>query len=106
MGACSGMVGFLCFLGLIGPPLWLLMLLRVLATWLRSRSGVILLTCFLDGVSDGYDAVEVVSSPDHPSVWTDGSLVLDRVSGVSASGVGVLCSPVREQLDWLSVWSC
>ena len=30
-----------------------------------------------------FDAVEAASLlPDHPSVWTDGSLVLDRVTGV------------------------
>ena len=26
--------------------------------------------------------------PDHPNVWTDGSLVLDQVTGVSSSGSG------------------
>ena len=26
--------------------------------------------------------------PDHPDVWTDGSLVLDRLTGVSSSGSG------------------
>ena len=26
--------------------------------------------------------------PDHPDVWTDGSLVLDRLAGVSSSGSG------------------
>ena len=26
--------------------------------------------------------------PDHPNVWTDGSLVLDRVPGIFASGAG------------------
>ena len=41
------------------------------------------------GPSFGYDVVEVVSSlPDHPNVWTDGNLVLDQVTGVSASGAG------------------
>ena len=41
------------------------------------------------GPSDGYDEVEVASSlPDHPNVWTDGGLVLDQVTGVSASGAG------------------
>ena len=29
--------------------------------------------------------------PDHPDVWTDGSLVLDRVTGVSSSGAGFFC---------------
>ena len=28
----------------------------------------------------------VSSLPDHPDVWTDGSLVLDRLAGVSSSG--------------------
>ena len=41
------------------------------------------------GPSDGYDEVEVASTlPDHPNIWTDGSLVLDRVTGISASGAG------------------
>ena len=33
--------------------------------------------------------------PDAPIVWTDGSLVLDQVTGVSSSGAGVFCSSVR-----------
>ena len=38
---------------------------------------------------DEFDAVEAASLlPDHPNVWTDGSLVLDRVTGVSSSGAG------------------
>ena len=38
---------------------------------------------------DEYDRVEVASSaPDHPNVWSDGSLVLDQVTGVSSSGAG------------------
>ena len=41
------------------------------------------------GPSDGYDEVEAASwMPDHPNVWTDGSLVLDRVTGISSSGAG------------------
>ena len=32
--------------------------------------------------------VAVSSLPDHPDVWTDGSLVLDRLTGVSSSGSG------------------
>ena len=36
-----------------------------------------------------FDAVEAASLlPDYPNVWTDGSLVLDRVTGVSFSGAG------------------
>ena len=43
--------------------------------------------------SDEYDeAVAASSMPDHPNVWTDGSLVLDRIIGVSPSGAGFFCS--------------
>ena len=36
---------------------------------------------------DEYDWVEVASLVrDHPNVWSDGSLVLDQVTGVSSSG--------------------
>ena len=36
-----------------------------------------------------FDAVEASSLlPHHPNVWTDGSLVLDRVTGVSSAGAG------------------
>ena len=39
--------------------------------------------------SDGFDAVEAASRvPDAPEVWTNGSLVLDQVTGVSSSGAG------------------
>ena len=39
--------------------------------------------------SDEFDLLEAASSvPDHPNVWTDGSLILDRVTGVSSSGAG------------------
>ena len=49
------------------------------------------------GPSDGYDVVEVASSmPDHPNVWTDGSLVLDRVTGISASGAGFFAHSSEE----------
>ena len=92
------MVGFLCFLELIWPPLGLLMLLRVPATWLRSRSGVFLHNLLAEwGPSDGYDEFEVASfMPDHPIVWTDGSLVLDRVTGISASGAGFFAHSSEE----------
>ena len=37
----------------------------------------------------GYDQVAVSPLvPDHPNVWTDGSLVLDKVAGISSSGAG------------------
>ena len=36
-----------------------------------------------------FDAVEASSLlPDHPNVWSDGSFVLDRVTGVSSAGAG------------------
>ena len=36
---------------------------------------------------DGYDQVAVSCLvPDHPNVWTDGSLILDKVAGISSSG--------------------
>ena len=41
------------------------------------------------GLPDGKDSVEDASLvPDHPNVWSDGSLVLDQVTGVSSSGAG------------------
>ena len=41
------------------------------------------------GPSDGYDEVEAASCmPDYPNVWTDGCLVLDRITGISSSGAG------------------
>ena len=37
----------------------------------------------------GFDAVEAASLlPASPTIWTDGSLVLDQVTGVSSSGAG------------------
>ena len=44
--------------------------------------------------SDDFDHDMAASSlPDHPDVWTDGSLVLDRLTGVSTSGSWFFCSP-------------
>ena len=38
---------------------------------------------------DGYDPVTVSCIvPDYPNVWTDGSLILDKVAGISSSGAG------------------
>ena len=75
------------------PPLGLLMLLRVLVTLLRLRLVVGILTEW--SLPDGYDRVQVASLvPDHTNVWSDGSLVLDRVTGVSSSFAGFLRSPV------------
>ena len=35
---------------------------------------------------DGVEAASLI--PDHPNVWSDGSLVLSQVTGVSSSGAG------------------
>ena len=44
--------------------------------------------------SDDFDRDIAVSSVlDHPDVWADGSLVLDRLTGVSSSGSVFFCSP-------------
>ena len=44
-------------------------------------------------LSDEFDRDSAASSlPDHPDVWTDGSLVLDHLTGVSSSGSGLLIS--------------
>ena len=38
---------------------------------------------------DGFDADEVSTRvPDAPTVWSDGSLILDSTTGVSAAGAG------------------
>ena len=79
------MVGFLCSLVLMVPPLGQLVRLRVQVTLLRLR--LVVITEW--SPSDGYDEVEAASlMPDHPNVWIDGSLVLDQVTGVSSSGAG------------------
>ena len=72
------------------PLLGLLMLLIVPVVWLSLRLAGILLVFLLRGVSlFDFDAVDAASLlPDHPNVWTDGSFVLDRVTGVSAAGAG------------------
>ena len=66
------------------------MLLRVLLTWLKLRLVITLQEWFLNGSpSVGYDQVAVSSVvPDHPNVWTDGSLVLDKVAGISSPAAG------------------
>ena len=38
---------------------------------------------------DGFDAGEVSTRmPYSPKVWSDGSLILDKVAGISSSGAG------------------
>ena len=53
--------------------------------------------------SDDFDHDVAVSSlPDHPDVWTDGSLVLDRLTGVSSSGSGFFAHQAEH--FWCSRW--
>ena len=53
--------------------------------------------------SDDFDHGLAVSLlPDHPNVWSDGSLVLDLVTGVSSSGAGFFaywCDRRRGHVD-------
>ena len=94
LGVCFGMVGFLSCLVSREPLLGLLVLLIVLVTLLNLLLVATLLVFFAEwGPSDEHDAVEAASLlPDHPNVLTDGSLVLDRVTGVSSPGAGFFCS--------------
>ena len=86
LGVCFGMVGFQSSLVLMVPPLGLLVLVIVPVTLLNLRLAVTLVGW---GPPVGFDAVEAASLlPASPNVWTDGSLVLDRVTGVSSSGAG------------------
>ena len=86
LGAYSGMVGFLCSLVLMVPPPGLLMHLKVLLIWLRLL-WVGLITEW--SLSDEFDHDSAASSlTDLPDVWTDDSLVLDHLTGVSSSGSG------------------
>ena len=52
------------------------------------------------GLSGDFDYDDAAASlTDHPDVWTDGSLVLDRVTGVSSSGSGFFAH--QAERSWL-----
>ena len=56
-------------------------------------------------VPDEFDADEAVERvPDAPKVWTDGSLVLDKVSGASSSGSGFFFAHLPG-ICWVSHWA-
>ena len=102
---CFGMVGCLFFLGSMGVPLWAE----------SPREGACnLLECALGRYSSdaltewqlpvGFDAEgasrRVAAEPD---VWTDGSLVEDKVSGASSAGAGCFtfrCSRLWANWRW------
>ena len=48
---------------------------------------------------DGFDADEVSARmPDAPKVWSDGSLILDSITGVSGAGAGIFAH--QSELCW------
>ena len=48
---------------------------------------------------DGFDAGEVSAHvPDSPDIWSDGSMVLDSVTGISAAGAGMFAH--QSELCW------
>ena len=85
------MAGFPCFLGVNGALPWAVdaseSALHLVGVALgRYSSGLVAEW----SVPDGFDAGEVAARmPDAPEVWSDGSLVLDSVTGVSAAGAGL-----------------
>ena len=51
------------------------------------------------GLPDGFYADEVAAQmPDDPEVWSDGSLILDSTTGVSAAGAGIFAH--QSELCW------
>ena len=101
------MAGFLCFPVSMEPPL---------GAADASESAVHLVEVALGHFSrglitewsppDGFDGVEAASRmPDAPNVWTDGSLVLDQVTGVSSSGAGFFAHQFSGLLEGAQVGS-
>ena len=75
--------------GVNGVSPWALMLLRVHFTWLRMLLvGTSSWVAEWDPSGDFDPDDAAASLADHPDVWTDGSLVLDQITGVSSSGSG------------------
>ena len=90
------MVGFPCFLVFMVFPLGLLMCLRVLFYLVETSLGRYSPGLVSEwSLPDDFDADEVSTRmPDTPMVWSDGSLILDSTTGVSAAGAGFcFCSP-------------
>ena len=87
LGVYFGTAGFLYFLEFIEILLVQSLLLRVLVICLRVLLGPTLHGCSLSGVFLMVDDA-ALRLLDNPNVWTDGRLVLVKVSGASSSGAG------------------
>ena len=102
LGAFFGMVGYPFSLALMVVLLGLRPLLKALLIFLNVLLGGILLVSLLSGSCQlGFDvdgAAQRVA--DEPDVWTAGSFVDDKVSGVSSAGAGCFTFRVRR------LWAC
>ena len=85
LGVFLGMVGYPFFLVSMVVPIGLRPLLRELLIFLSVLLGGILLVCFPSG---DYLLILMLRVRLEPDVWTDGSLVDDRMSGASSAGAG------------------
>ena len=92
LGAFFGMVGYPISLASMVVLLGLKPLLKALLIFLNVLLGGILLVSFLRVADD-------------PDVWTDGSLVDDKISGVSSAGGRVLYSSGSSALGFLELGS-
>ena len=91
LGVFFGMFGYLLLLILVGLLLGPLRLMILLVLGWRGCQ-VLILKVFVGNVFRLIIFVDsVVSSDvsDHPDVWTDGSFVLDELSGIGVGGCGV-----------------
>ena len=85
------MVGYLLLLVLVELLLWAASAEDIACAWLERLLGSYSEENCRDWVPPDRFVEDVVSSDvsDHPDVWTDGSFVLDELSGVGAGGCGV-----------------
>ena len=102
LGAFFGMVGYTFFLVLMAVPPW---------AQTPAEGASNLLECALGRYSSsqlsewrlpaGFDVEGAARRvADEPDVWTDGSLVDDKISGVSSAGAGCFTFRVRR------LWAC
>ena len=101
------MVGFLCLLGVNAASPWAVDASESAAYLVESAIGRYSSGLITDlRLSDEFDHDVAASSLlEHPDVWTDGSLVLDRLTGVSSSRAGFFCSSSWAFLERLFVGS-